>query len=391
MRTLIALAGLIAGVSSGRAQTLADFYSDAALDEIWLTMDPADWRSLQAHYLEDTYYSCDWKWRGITIRKAGVRSRGRTSRTGAKPALQLKFDEYVKGQSFLGTHKTKLKNSIRDGSYLRDPLSFKLMERMGLPYFRVAYTRLYINNVYEGLYEKFEEDDPAFLKRTFGESDGYLYEFKGEGKYRFNDLGPDSSLYTRLFHLENHKTDLEPSALMAMIQAVTHTRDEDFQSNMAKYLDWKQFLTYIGTEDFLAQNDGFLSRLSGGMANFDLYRPLETTVHVFFGNDEKNDMIWSERPFFFAAETNVLTRRALNVPELKKLWIQALLRAAEVTGGKGGWLDQEALRLYNQIREATLDGADKQFNGRFESGVAAVRKFIQQRGDAVRKMAAPSQ
>jgi hypothetical protein len=65
---------------------------------------------------------------------------------------------------------------------------------------------------------------------------------------------------------------------------------------------------------------------------------------------------------FFAADTNVLTRRALNVPELKNLWLQVLLRAAAITGGAGGWLDQEAVRLYNQIHQAALDDPNKLYS-----------------------------
>ena len=53
------------------AQTLDDFYSDAALDEIRLTIAPSDWQTFIANYQDNTYYPCDWQWRGISNAKPG--------------------------------------------------------------------------------------------------------------------------------------------------------------------------------------------------------------------------------------------------------------------------------------------------------------------------------
>jgi hypothetical protein len=68
---------------------------------------------------------CDWQWRGITVKNAGVRVHGHGSRSPVKPALEVKFNEFTKGQKFLGVTKSVLKNSVEDASFLRDPLSLR--------------------------------------------------------------------------------------------------------------------------------------------------------------------------------------------------------------------------------------------------------------------------
>src|SRR5262249_54231834 len=147
--------------------------------------------------------------------------------------------------------KTYLKNSAEDASFLRDTLSFKVNHRMGLPYIRTAFTRLFVNGAYQGLYEKYEaQDDTDFLKRMFGESGGYLYDFSPDPNgYHFEDRGSDPATYAPFFDLQLPSTDQTPSPLVALIQTVTQASDADFRTAVAKYLDWNNFITYVATED----------------------------------------------------------------------------------------------------------------------------------------------
>src|SRR5262249_24716444 len=194
----ISCAVAIAGVAgTTNAQTLHDYYSDATLDNIRLTMTASDWQSFKTNYLDNTWYSCDWQWRNVTIKGAGCRQHGHGSRSGVKPAMEVKFNHYTKGQKFFDAEKTYLKNSAEDASFLRDTLSFKVNHRMGLPYIRTAFTRLFVNGAYQGLYEKYEaQDDTDFLKRMFGESGGYLYDFSPDPNgYHFEDRGSDPATY----------------------------------------------------------------------------------------------------------------------------------------------------------------------------------------------------
>ena len=46
------------------------------MQEIRLTINTRDLRTLREKYLDNTYYTADVQWKGIRVRNAGVRSRG---------------------------------------------------------------------------------------------------------------------------------------------------------------------------------------------------------------------------------------------------------------------------------------------------------------------------
>src|SRR5437868_10333748 len=99
------------------------FFDDTVLHEIRLTINSRDWQSLKDHYLDNTYYPCDFKWRDKTVRGIGIRSRGTGSRSGVKPGLRVDFDRYVTDQKFLGLKSFVLRNNTQDPSNLHERLS----------------------------------------------------------------------------------------------------------------------------------------------------------------------------------------------------------------------------------------------------------------------------
>ena len=51
--------------------------------------------------------------------------------------------------------------------------------------------RLYVNNVFQGLYSIVESVDTPFLSRVYGTGEGYLFEFKYEREWHGDYLGDD--------------------------------------------------------------------------------------------------------------------------------------------------------------------------------------------------------
>jgi hypothetical protein len=94
--------------------------------------------------------------------------------------------------------------------------------------------------------------------------------------------------------------------------------------------------------------------------------------------------------------TNVLSRRALAVPELLSVYRDTLRLAADAAGGAGGWLEQEIVKEYAQIRQAAYDDHNKLCdpgatgslrscsNEQFDAEVAYMIQFAQQRAAIVR-------
>src|SRR5205085_5278722 len=169
------------------------------LHDIFITINSKDWSSLKEHFLDNTYYPCDLKWNGQTVRNIGIRSRGNGSRSGVKPGLRVDFDRYTTDQKFLGLKTFILRNNTQDPSGMRERLSMALFKRMGLIAEREAHARLFINNAYVGLFTIVESLDKTFLSKNLGEDGGHLYEYSFDNAatsvFDFGYPGADPALY----------------------------------------------------------------------------------------------------------------------------------------------------------------------------------------------------
>ncbi len=387
---LAGLAVLALGAIQGTAQTTDDLFDDGALHEIRLTMHPADWLKLRSEPQSNSYYPCDIGWRGLLVRNAGARSRGAASRNDQKPGLRVDIDRF-EDQQFAGLKSFILKPSVQDASQLRERLSMAFLRRMGLPAPRESHARLYVNDEYAGLYTLVESVDKRFLRRNFGEDGGYLYEFRSADDYRFDYLGPDPALYSpRFFKPVTREKDPDPAPIESMIRTIHFSTDAEFAQAMSAYLDMELFMAQVAIDIYLGEVGGIL-----GANNFYFYRLRDRQVSRFIAWD-KDGALQYELPLFWqSGRENVLLLRALGVSSLRQAYFEALARSAAVSGGAGGWMEQEVIRIYEQIRTAALEDPNKQCldhegrlkpcsNEDFEAGVERVRRFARERGESIR-------
>jgi spore coat protein H len=385
--------GVIAVLAASitHAQTTADFFDDSIMQEVRLQVDSGVWATLQQHYLENTYYPAQFTWRGITL-NIGIRSRGSGSRSPVKPNLLLKFDKYVKNQKFLGEVAIVAKANNQDPSNLRERISFKLFQKMGLPAPRESFARVYLNGEYFGLYVMAEYIDEQFLKRNFGENTGYLYEWVNTQVYNFQYLGPDPEAYAQFLDLKTNQAAADLNNFVGLITAINLTPDGQLAEAVSKYLDPKIYLTHVATEDVLAEADGIVGG-TFGMNNVYLYQFDGQTLYQFLPWDKDNTFDWYGWSTSSGMSDNVLTRRLLAIPEFSNTYISALARAANLFGGPGAWADLELTREYNLIAEDARRDPHKQCSIanvmqscgelEFENAVKDARGFIAQRATFV--------
>jgi uncharacterized protein (TIGR03437 family) len=374
-------------------QSIRDFFNDEQLQHLAIRMDPTDWQALKDRYLEDTYYRCEVTWRGIVLPNAGIRSRGTGSRTPYKPALGIDFSKFNSPQRFLGLKSLVLRNFSQDSSFLRERLAQQVFRRMGLPYSRVVHTRITVNGEYVGLYLAVEPIDKRYLLTHFGEDSGYLYEINGGTGYHFEYLGEDPALYApEKFEPKTHEDAPEIETLIEWIRTINQLPDTEFAAAMARHLDLGAFVTHVAVDQFLADWDSILA--DAGMTNFYLYRRTADQRWVFLTWDKDYALSTPDRSVWAGSDRNVLMRRALAVPELRRRFLEALWQAAEIAGGGGSWLESEMQRGLEQIQAAALEDPNKvcTFEGviarcgnqEFLAGVEYLRGVIRNRTQPVR-------
>ena len=391
--------------AQGPGPAAADLFDSQRLQTIHLVVNPRDWETLKANFELNTYYPAHFIWEGQVVKNVGIRSRGTGSRSGVKPGLRIDFNRFDPSQHFLGLKSLVLRNNVQDASNLHERLAMQLFTRFGIPAPREAHVRLYVNDAYAGLYSVVESVDKAFLSDRFHQSDGYLYEFDydpADPPYLFAFKGANPALYSpKPFKPVTHETDPDPRPLAEMIRAITETPDRDFAPVVARHLDLGTFVAQTAVEACLSETDGVLG--DWGMNNFYLYRFEASTVSTLVPWDKSesfkggvNRTIWHNVDDVPAERQNVLMTRAMRVPGLRGLFLDTLLRCADQIGGSAagdaapqppaGWLEQEILAAYAQIREAAYDDALKPYsNDQFDDDVRRLIDFARHRAGYIRE------
>ena len=373
-------------------------FDDAAVQEIRLLVNARDWQTLKTTALENTYYPCDFQWGSQVVRNAGLRSRGNGSRSGTKPGLRIDFDRYSTDQTFLGLKSVVLRNNTQDASNMRERLSMLLFRRLGLPASREAHTKLYVNNVFAGVYTIVESVDKDFVKRNFGEDGGWIFKYDYPSyAYYFEDKGSNPDTYVPApFKPETHENDPRPEVVVQLVQAINQTSDAVFRTAIAEYIDLQKFIRHVAVETFLADYDDFLGDF--GMNNFYIYRFQDRKLFQLIAWDKSQAFssptfsIWRKIRGVNGSQMNRLMTRALASRDLYDLYLDTLLEcirsineadATDPTDTRG-WLLREIDRENTQIRDAVfLDPQKNYTNEQFDGEVSKLREFAQQRGDFV--------
>jgi uncharacterized protein (TIGR03437 family) len=342
---------------------LNQFIDDTVVQQIALTVAPADWAAFLLNYEDSTYYHATFVWNGVT-QAIGIRQHGGGSRSPIKPNIDLNFAHYTKTQTFQGTGFLILKANNEDASNLHEWLSMKLFRRMGFPAPRESFATVTVNGQLLGFYMIVEHDDIALPLRNLGENAGYFYEWQNVGDaYDFGNLGTDPTLYDQYLDLKSNQTASDLQTFENLVQAVNQPPGSGYVAGVAQYMDPQMFLTYAATENVLAEADGMVGGIEG-MNNFLLYQYAGGTLYQLMPWDK--DLTFSDynRDIFFGftngTNINVLAARLIGIPAYQSVYLDQLNRAANLLGGTGGWADLEVTREYAVINAAASNDPNKQ-------------------------------
>jgi spore coat protein CotH len=372
--------------SAGPAFGQSAPFDDLVLHEARLFVNSRDARVLRDRWQENIYFPADLVLDGTRVRNVAIRSRGTGSRNPIKMGLLVDFDYYTKGQQFAGLSGLVLDNGWQDASFIREFLAMKILRRLGQPAPREAFARLYLNNEYQGIYILVEPIDAAFVTRTFKETTGTLFEYHWIQPWFTEDLGDDLGIYKAFFEPQTRTTDPDSvlyGPLRDWVAAINQPDDADWRARVDRYFDLDQFMAYVGIENTLAENDGFLGY--AGVNNFYLYRRAESGQHRLIAWDRDNT-------FLLGTENFPILRLGLEFPLFNRAWAEPDLRArfldsveetiAAIAGDD--WMLTEIDRVAALIRPSVYADTRKLVtNDDFETHVAFLKVFAATRASFV--------
>ncbi len=141
-----------------------------------------DWEDFISSCTDESYRACSLVIDGEAYKNVAIRAKGNTSLTQVaaygndRYSFKVEFDHYDTAKTYYGLDKLCLNNMIQDTTYLKDYLSYRLMEEAGAAAPLCSYVMISVNGEDWGLYLAVEGVEEAFLQRNYGGSYGQLYK-----------------------------------------------------------------------------------------------------------------------------------------------------------------------------------------------------------------------
>jgi len=210
---------------------------------------------------------------GAELVEVGVRLRGKIGsfRTlDGKPKFKLDFNAFVDGRRYQGLESLSLNNSVVDCSYLKEALSYRVFEELGVPAGRTSYAEVTVNGLEYGLYVIVETQDDRYVDARWEEPDGNLYDGKyiwyGDRSYQLLDFGDNLD---DMYQLEEG-TDVGNADITAVSDALIAAWDQpDFYEQMGEVIDWEEVHLEWAGEQWVGQNDGYCINKNNYRVYFD--------------------------------------------------------------------------------------------------------------------------
>ena len=172
--------------SSSNFTYLNTVFNKESVTEIDIEVDEDNWNHLLENATDEEYINANITVNGTKYYNVGIRAKGNSSLstvasddTTDRYSFKVKFDEYVEGQTMDGLSKIALNNIISDTTYMKEYLSYDLLDGMGVPTPAFAFTNITLNGEEWGLYFAVEVIEEEFIERTYGSLSGNLYKPEG--------------------------------------------------------------------------------------------------------------------------------------------------------------------------------------------------------------------
>lgn len=255
------------------SQTGETLFDDDVIHEIKLTSSNSsiytDMYNSHNNYLyssgANNYFEFEMEIDGTLITDpVGVRMKGETSFTQIgtdKKPFKVDINKYSSDQVYEGVKKFNLHNARADASMIRDKICYDLVRKMGVNSPRVSFAKLYLNDVYWGLYSVVEQVDKVYLKENFGNKKGNLYKSASGGSVSFQNM------ILKTNEEENDFTNLDE-----FIAKIEETENPLFEDTLRKYLNVDAYLTLLATNVLILDIDKYWQ----AGKNFYLYENTET-------------------------------------------------------------------------------------------------------------------
>ena len=332
----ISLEGSTEDLSANQGSSL--IFPDDKVIPVEIILNPDDLQAMLDHPLAKEYYPATIIFNGIQIDNVAMRTKGNSSlnTTASSASVRYSFkvdiNKHVKDQTLMGVKKISLNNGFSDPSFMREYLSYRIFEEMGVPSARNCFVFLTINGQPWGLYLAVEQIDSVFVASWFEQTNGDLYKPSGIGSGLLWN-GESIDRYPGLRDsLKTNEKNSNHEALLRFLDVLNHEGD------ISTVLNVDGALRYLAVSTVLSNLDSYQGPFAH---NYYLYEQngifevipwdLNMSFAGFSHGMTQNQLVefQIDRPTTVPIEQRVLIQRLLEKEDYVRQYYEYVRQVAE--------------------------------------------------------------
>ena len=137
---------------------ITTIFNDDSVIEINIEMDEDSWQEMLDNAASEEYTAANITVNGTTYNNVAIRPKGNSSLSQLvtddsteRYSFKIKLDKYVDGQTLDGLSKLVLNNNMSDTTSMKEYLSYKLLDSLGIPTPACSYAHITVNGEEWGL------------------------------------------------------------------------------------------------------------------------------------------------------------------------------------------------------------------------------------------------
>lgn len=160
----------------------AKLFDTNQVHTIDIIADDSDWDNMLANAMAEEYIQASVVINGESVKGVGIRPKGNSSLSSIansdsdRYSFKIEFDHYEKGKNFFGLDKLALNNIAQDNTYMKDYVTYQMMNAMGADAPLSSFIWVTVNGEDWGLYLAVEAVEESFAKRVYGSDFGEIYK-----------------------------------------------------------------------------------------------------------------------------------------------------------------------------------------------------------------------
>lgn len=169
----------------------------------------------------------------------------------SKISIKIKFNKYESGKKFYEMKTLNLHAMASDPTKMHEMIGYKMFRNMNINAPRTAYSTVYINGVFQGLFLNVEAVDDRFTKSRWPESGkGNLYKSvwirSDDEKYYLNGLETNNDL------------DDKPNVnrIVNTYKVVSASNETNFIYNLSPFIDFNYMMRFLAVDRAVKNWDG---------------------------------------------------------------------------------------------------------------------------------------